>query len=612
MSRGRSGSGNNGRWGNSDAGHPAGAGAQKGEGDKSQPAGAAARISRLVDMLVGQMVVVVRGDGERLVGVLSSGKADAKGLALVLSSAQTVTAKDSEGIVLGPIIPRVTIAASDVREIDASNVRLGTAEELAACIPRSRSSGFRTDTEISRARSSDGGRALQRWDDNSTPLPTNGGLEETTSAGGWDQFAANEAQFGIKSNYEETIYTTKLDKSGQDFKQREREAERLAKEILAQSSANSHVAEERGVVDDSGMNEEDKYGAVVRGSEPRQDTETRQKGREASASTNASANASASASAKSSAPSSKALTADFREFVSAERERLFMRKAELAKKEKQSRLADLKAWAQSFQLKTPAPREPERKPEVARVSAKDIKGIPPFDPERARARQAEKSGTPEAKPGSSKLNVHATSFNPGAAVFKPGGNAPKPTPPPAHPFFGQRELKNRPSSAPLRIRDDFKVWKMKKVPEAATVAPLWPYTGRLFRQHFVVMPSVPMMPVFGEPGPMPIVGMYPDGVANRPIPPQGASPPLPHMVYQPYPQYSFGQPPFIGAQGPIPVSAQGSPVSYKMSPHMVPFPPMARPPNGAAFGGAQDYGNAPRKRGKEQQQQQRTEARDGK
>lgn len=50
--------------------------------------------------------------------------------------------------------------------------------------------------------------------------------------GGWDQFAANEARFGVKSNYEETLYTTKLDKSAKDYKDRERKAEQLAKEIM--------------------------------------------------------------------------------------------------------------------------------------------------------------------------------------------------------------------------------------------------------------------------------------------------------------------------------------------------------------------------------------------
>ena len=95
-----------------------------------------------------------------------------------------------------------------------------------------------------------------------------GGLEDSsksTAGKPWDQFAANEARFGIKSNYEENLYTTKLDRSGKDFRNREREADRIAREIMGQATNNPHLAEERGqIADDSGINEEDKYGAVVR------------------------------------------------------------------------------------------------------------------------------------------------------------------------------------------------------------------------------------------------------------------------------------------------------------------------------------------------------------
>lgn len=87
-----------------------------------------------------------------------------------------------------------------------------------------------------------------------------GSAAGTGGTGAWDQFAANEARFGIKSNYEETLYTTKLDRSGKDFKEREKRAERLAAEIMGQQTSNPHLQEERGQAgaDDSGVNEEDK------------------------------------------------------------------------------------------------------------------------------------------------------------------------------------------------------------------------------------------------------------------------------------------------------------------------------------------------------------------
>lgn len=87
------------------------------------------------------------------------------------------------------------------------------------------------------------------------------GLEDGAASGAsWDQFAENERRFGLKSNFDENIYTTTLDKSHPLYPQREAQAARIAKEIESQAAKNAHIAEERGVtwVDDSGMDEEDK------------------------------------------------------------------------------------------------------------------------------------------------------------------------------------------------------------------------------------------------------------------------------------------------------------------------------------------------------------------
>ncbi|EIM91286.1 uncharacterized protein STEHIDRAFT_48397 [Stereum hirsutum FP-91666 SS1] len=83
----------------------------------------------------------------------------------------------------------------------------------------------------------------------------------------WDQFAANEKLFGVRTQFDEDAYTTKIDRNAADYKERERRAQVLANEIQTSSSNNPHIAEERQMnnVDDSGINEEDKYGAVVRG-----------------------------------------------------------------------------------------------------------------------------------------------------------------------------------------------------------------------------------------------------------------------------------------------------------------------------------------------------------
>ena len=49
----------------------------------------------------------------------------------------------------------------------------------------------------------------------------------------------------MKTNFDEDLYTTKLDRSGKDYRERERKANQLAQEILSSGATNAHVAEER-------------------------------------------------------------------------------------------------------------------------------------------------------------------------------------------------------------------------------------------------------------------------------------------------------------------------------------------------------------------------------
>jgi PAB1-binding protein PBP1 len=123
--------------------------------------------------------------------------------------------------------------------------------------------GFRTDSAISGNRSQ-GERTLQRWVPDES-VPTNMSLESAnnqSNGGAWDQFAANEALFGLKTDYDENIYTTRIDKSHPEYSKRYATADRKAREIENSVANNRHVAEERVTdnltVDDSGLDEEDK------------------------------------------------------------------------------------------------------------------------------------------------------------------------------------------------------------------------------------------------------------------------------------------------------------------------------------------------------------------
>jgi PAB1-binding protein PBP1 len=143
----------------------------------------------------------------------------------------------------------------DVADLHTPNVRL---DKLKSRGGQNGASRFKTDTDISSgfaARERD----LQRWD-GGLESDVSMSLDGNTNGQPWDQFEANERLYGLKSNYDESFYTTTIDRSHPEFKQREANALKLAREIEGTATLNSHVAEERGqkMPDDKGEDEEDK------------------------------------------------------------------------------------------------------------------------------------------------------------------------------------------------------------------------------------------------------------------------------------------------------------------------------------------------------------------
>ena len=128
------------------------------------------------------------------------------------------------------------------------------------------SATFKTDTGISGFSGRAKERDLVAWntDEHST---TQVSLEGEKSADKpWDQFSSNQKLFGVKSTFDEEVfwpsppftsltsspflslaqlYTTKLDRDTHEYRRKEREAEKLASEIMKQSSGNFHRQEVR-------------------------------------------------------------------------------------------------------------------------------------------------------------------------------------------------------------------------------------------------------------------------------------------------------------------------------------------------------------------------------
>lgn len=104
---------------------------------------------------------------------------------------------------------QLTVPWPDFASLTAADVRMGEGD----LGPWDDAGGFGTDAAISRSRGAFGReRELQRW------APEAGeehlmGLEEAAGPveRGWDQFALNEAKFGVRTDFREELYTTELD-----------------------------------------------------------------------------------------------------------------------------------------------------------------------------------------------------------------------------------------------------------------------------------------------------------------------------------------------------------------------------------------------------------------
>ncbi|KAK7271996.1 hypothetical protein RJT34_28312 [Clitoria ternatea] len=124
------------------------------------------------------------------------------------------------------------------------------------------------DSLISQSRHVDLGRELKPWvpDEDDPQCPELENVFEGHWNRGWDQFETNKALFGVKSTFNEELYTTKLEK-GPQTRELERQALRIAREIEGEETQDLHLAEERGLHfhDDFDIDEETRFSSVYRG-----------------------------------------------------------------------------------------------------------------------------------------------------------------------------------------------------------------------------------------------------------------------------------------------------------------------------------------------------------
>lgn len=227
------------------------------------------RMMYLLANLTGHPGTITLKNGERYSGVLSGHSLDPSELRYVFkmvkklvpaSNAQTNGSSDSDSYVGTGDTYVMSFDMADVADFNVSNVVLDKSQAKG----QNGTAGFRTDTDIS-GHMAVRERNLQKWEPAETD--SNLSLESSSRMNDWDQFAANERMFGVKSNYDENFYTTTINKNDPQYAQRAARAEKLAREIESSTALNSHVREERGgqaPIDDAGGDEEDKYSGVRR------------------------------------------------------------------------------------------------------------------------------------------------------------------------------------------------------------------------------------------------------------------------------------------------------------------------------------------------------------
>ncbi|CAI0461911.1 unnamed protein product [Linum tenue] len=159
------------------------------------------------------------------------------------------------------------IPGKEVAEVIAKDVPVtvaGQSNEL----QNERHEDILIDSSISHSRHVELDRELSPWvpDEDDPQCP---GLENIFDGPwnrGWDQFETNKMLFGVKSTFDEELYTTRLEK-GPRMRELEREATRIAREIEGEDTEDLHLAEERGINlgEDFDGDEEVRFSSVIRG-----------------------------------------------------------------------------------------------------------------------------------------------------------------------------------------------------------------------------------------------------------------------------------------------------------------------------------------------------------
>ncbi|GAV84943.1 LsmAD domain-containing protein/PAM2 domain-containing protein/SM-ATX domain-containing protein, partial [Cephalotus follicularis] len=259
------------QFGKSNSGRVSNAGAPSGNRVGGIDSLSRDRLTYVSTCLIGQPVEVQAKDGSIYTGIFHA--ADPNNFGIILKMARmtkdgTLRGQKSttESVTKAPIKTFI-IPANDLVQVIAKDVAV-TRDGFSDEFQQEKQQDIMLDSFISQSRHAEMERELEPWvpDEDDPHCPELENIFEGHWNRNWDQFETNETLFGVKSTFDEELYTTKLEK-GPRMRDLEREAMRIAREIEGEETQDLHLAEERGIHRDENfdMDEETRFSSVFRG-----------------------------------------------------------------------------------------------------------------------------------------------------------------------------------------------------------------------------------------------------------------------------------------------------------------------------------------------------------
>ncbi|KAA3478459.1 polyadenylate-binding protein-interacting protein 3-like isoform X1 [Gossypium australe] len=230
------------------------------------------RLVYMTTCLIGHMVEVHVKNGSIYSGIFHATDAE-KDFGIVLKMARLVKDGTLQGnkavteFISKAPTKILIIPAKELVQVIAKDVAV-TSDGFASELQHEKQQELLIDSVISQSRHVGLERELEPWvpDEDYPQCPDLENIFSGSWNRNWDQFETNQKLFGVKSTFNEELYTTKLER-GPQTRELEKEAMRIAREIEGEETRDLHLAEERGLDlhDNFDIDEEMRYSSVYRG-----------------------------------------------------------------------------------------------------------------------------------------------------------------------------------------------------------------------------------------------------------------------------------------------------------------------------------------------------------